>query len=231
MTLLRSIAATLAFVVLTAVPSLAQEASGSAEAPAGQAATTDTATTETAPATDPAAPVVIAPMAIGPADAKVTIVEYASFTCPHCADFHENTFKPLKEQYIDTGKVRFEMRSFLRNRYDVWATMIARCGGEMRFFGISGLMFEQQQEWAASDDPAVVVGNLKRIGRAAGMEDAAMDACLNDRPTAEALVAFFQETSLADGVEGTPTIFINGERYGNMTFTDMQAIIDPLLAE
>jgi protein-disulfide isomerase len=101
----------------------------------------------------------------------------------------------------------------------------------MRFFGISGMMFEQQQEWAASNDPAVVVENLKRIGRTAGMDDAAMDACLNDRAMAEALVARFQETTTADAVDSTPTLIINGEKHSNMSYDDLKAIIDPLIAQ
>lgn len=191
--------------VLTLAPALAQETEAAA-APQVQA------------------------MVLGPEDAPVTIIEYASYTCPHCATFHRNVFKPLRADYIDTGKVRFEFRDVYFDRYGLWASMIARCGGEARFFGITGMMFEQQQEWAASDDPAVVVENLKRIGRTAGMDDAAMDACLNDRAMAEALVARFQETTTADGVEGTPTLIINGEKHPNMSYDDLRAIIDPLIA-
>jgi protein-disulfide isomerase len=180
--------------------------------------------------TDAAALPEVPAMVIGPEDAPVTIIEYASFTCPHCAAFHQNVFKDLRADYIDTGKVRFEFRDVYFDRYGLWASMIARCGGEMRFFGISGMMFEQQQEWAGSNDPAVVIENLKRIGRVAGMDDAAMDACLNDRAMAEALVARFQETTTADGVDATPTILINGEKHSNMSYDDLKAIIDPLIA-
>jgi protein-disulfide isomerase len=173
---------------------------------------------------------VVTDFGIGPADAKVTVIEYASFTCPHCAAFHEVTFKPLKAEYVDTGKVRFVYREFYRNRYDLWAGMIARCGGEMRYFGITDMIFEKQQEWAASDDPSVVVGNLKRIGRAAGLEDAAMEACLNDQAMAEALVARFQETATADEVQGTPTLFINGTRAESTTWDAVKTAIDAALA-
>jgi protein-disulfide isomerase len=180
--------------------------------------------------TDAAALPEVPALVLGPEDAPVTIVEYASFTCPHCASFHQNVFKDLRADYIDQGKVRFEFRDVYFDRYGLWASMIARCGGEMRFFGISGMMFDQQQDWAASDDPAVVVENLKRIGRTAGMDDAAMDACLNDRAMAEALVARFQETTTADAVDSTPTLIINGEKHSNMSYDDLKAIIDPLIA-
>jgi protein-disulfide isomerase len=170
-------------------------------------------------------------MALGPEDAKVTIVEYASFTCPHCATFHANVFKDLKADYIDTGKVRFEFREVYFDRYGLWAAMMARCGGEVRFFGISSILFETQQEWAGTEDPNAVVENLKRIGRTAGMDDATLDACLADGAKAEALVAQYQENATRDGVEGTPTIFINGEKHSNMTYADLKAIIDPLLTQ
>ncbi len=170
-------------------------------------------------------------MAIGPADAKVTIVEYASFTCPHCANFHAAVFKPLKADYIDTGKVRFEFREVYFDRYGLWASMMARCGGELRFFGITDILYTTQQEWAGTDDAGTVVENLKRIGRTVGMEDAAIDTCLNDAGMAEALVAQYQTNSTADGVEGTPTLLINGEKHSNMSYEDLKLIIDPLLAE
>jgi protein-disulfide isomerase len=186
----------------------------------GQEATTDAAATPTPTY-----------MAIGPADAKVTIIEYASFTCPHCADFHASVFKALKTDYIDTGKIRFEFREVYFDRYGLWAAMTARCGGELRFFGITDILYTTQQEWAGTDDATTVVENLKRIGRTVGMDDAALDTCLNDAGMAEALVAQYQTNATADGVEGTPTLFINGEKHSNMSYADLKAIIDPLLAE
>jgi protein-disulfide isomerase len=170
-------------------------------------------------------------MALGPADAKVTIIEYASFTCPHCASFHESVFKPLKADYIDTGKVRFEFREVYFDRYGLWAAMTARCGGDLRYFGISDILLSTQQEWAGTDDATTVVENLKRIGRTVGMDDAALDTCLNDAGMAQALVEQYQTDATADGVEGTPTILINGEKHSNMSYADLKAIIDPLLAE
>jgi protein-disulfide isomerase len=189
---------------------------------------------ETAIPTPEAAPVaapVIADMAMGPADAKVTIIEYASFTCPHCAAFHETIFKPLKTDYIDTGKVRFEYREFYRNKYDLWAGMMARCGGEKRYFGINEILMSTQMEWAGSDDATVVVDNLKRIGRSTGMDDATLEACMNDEAMAKAMVEHFQTNSVADDVQGTPTVFINGVNHSGLDYAGYKAIIDPLLAE
>ena len=167
---------------------------------------------------------------LGSPDAPVKIVEYASFTCPHCATFHAAVFKDLKKDYIDTGKVYFTLREVYFDRYGLWAAMVARCGGDMRYFGIHDMLFDQQAEWAASQDPTQVVQSLKTIGIAAGLDGAAIDACLNDQAKAEAMIARFQTNMAADGVEGTPTIFINGEKHSNMTYADLKAIIDAELA-
>jgi protein-disulfide isomerase len=167
---------------------------------------------------------------LGSPDAKVKIVEYASYTCPHCAAFHAAVFKDLKKDYIDTGKVYFTLREVYFDRYGLWAAMVARCGGDMRYFGIHDILFSTQQKWAASEDPAVVVGNLKTIAVTAGMEPAAVDACLNDQAMAEALIKRFETNMAADEVEGTPTIFVNGTKHSNMSYADLKAIIDAELA-
>ena len=168
---------------------------------------------------------------LGSPDAKVKMVEYASFTCPHCAHFHETVFGQLKKDYIDTGKVHFTLREVYFDRYGLWAALIARCGGEMKYFGIQDMLFSKQAEWAGSDDPAQVVANLKTLGRSAGLEDAAMDACLNDTANAEALIKQFQTNFEADGVEGTPTLFVNGTKYSNMAYEDLKPILDAELAK
>jgi len=167
---------------------------------------------------------------LGSPDAPVKIVEYASYTCPHCATFHANVFKDLKRDYIDTGKVHFTLREVYFDRYGLWAAMVARCGGDLRYFGISDMLFAKQSEWAGSQDPMQVVQSLKTIGITAGLDGAAIDACLNDQAQAEALIARFQVNMEADGVQGTPTIFVNGAKHSNMTYAELQALIDAELA-
>lgn len=167
---------------------------------------------------------------LGSPDAPVKIVEYASYTCPHCADFHANVFKNLKAEYIDTGKVHFTLREVYFDRYGLWAAMVARCGGEMRYFGIHDMLFDQQAEWAVQQDPAAVVQSLRTIGKTAGLDDATLDACLNDQAKAEAMIAQFEKNMAADDVQGTPTIFVNGEKHSNMAWDDLKAIIDTALA-
>lgn len=173
---------------------------------------------------------VIEEMTKGNPGAPVRIIEYASYTCPHCATFHEAVLKPLTRDYIETGKVHFTLREVYFDRYGLWAAMVARCGGPDRYFGISELLFQTQEDWAGTDDPQVAVQNLRRIGRTAGLDDAQLDACLNDGAKAQAMVATFQAQTEADNVQGTPTLIINGEKHSNMSYADLRAIIDAKLA-
>lgn len=167
---------------------------------------------------------------LGSPDAPVKVVEYASFTCPHCATFHANVFKKLKTDYIDTGKVHFTLREVYFDRYGLWAAMVARCGGDMRYFGIHDMLFDQQQDWAASQDPMQVVNKLKTIGLTAGLDQASLDACLNDQAKAEALIKQSETNMAADGVTGTPTIFVNETKHSNMGWDEFKAILDAELA-
>ncbi|ARO15738.1 periplasmic thiol-disulfide interchange protein [Ketogulonicigenium robustum] len=192
---------------------------------AGGAMAQDTAVTEVAPST-------ITEMAIGAEDAPITFIEYASFTCPHCANFHDNQFQQLKENYIDTGKVRFIFREVYFDRFGLWASMIARCGdNSTRFFGISDILFENQQSWIGSGDPAEIANNLRAIGREAGMNDATIDACMNNQDLAQSLVAWFTQNAEDDKVNATPTLFINGQQYSNMSYENIASILDAELAK
>jgi protein-disulfide isomerase len=172
----------------------------------------------------------ITEMTMGPEDAKVTIIEYASFTCPHCASFHNGPLKELKAEYIDTGKIHFVYRDVYFDRFGLWASMVARCGGPDKFFGIADMLYAQQRDWAQGE-PAAIADSLRRIGKLAGIEPDALEACLNDRDKAQALVAWYQENATAHDVNSTPTLIINEKTYGNMAYADLKAIIDEKLAQ
>ena len=170
---------------------------------------------------------VIAEMTQGNADAPVTVVEYASYTCPHCARFHAGPYKQLKADYIDSGKINFIYREVYFDRYGLWASMIARCAGSTdAFFGMTDLIYEKQSEWARAGEPAEIVGELRKIGLLAGLDAETMEACLQDGEKARTLVAWYQENATEDGIESTPSFVINGKRYSNMEYTEMAEIID-----
>ncbi|MDJ0825010.1 MAG: DsbA family protein [Rhodobacter sp.] len=166
-------------------------------------------------------------MALGDENAPLTVVEYASFTCPHCKHFHRDTFKEFKANYIDTGKVRFIYREVYFDRFGLWASMVARCGGQEKFFGIVDMIYDQQADWTASGDPATIAGALARIGRTAGIAGEDVDACLQDAEKAQGLVAYYEENAGRDGIRSTPSFIIDGELVtGNKSFDEFAALLD-----
>ncbi len=163
-------------------------------------------------------------MALGDPNAPVTVIEYASLTCPHCAEFHNVTWPAIREKYVETGKVRFIFRDVYFDQYGLWASMIARCGGEGPFFGYLSTLFGKQAEWARADD---IVGELQRIGRLGGLPAERMQACLSDEALLNRLVADYQTNATADNVRSTPTFIINGETAtGAMGVAAFSALID-----
>ncbi|PZQ52125.1 MAG: thiol-disulfide oxidoreductase [Rhodovulum sulfidophilum] len=169
-------------------------------------------------------------MAMGDPDAPITMIEYAMFTCPHCADFVKNVYPRIKEDYVDTGKVRLVFREVYFNAPSLWAALIARCAPADRYFGVADLLFETQAGWLNSTDGPTIMKNLYGIGRQAGLTDAQMDACREDTAFAEALVAEYQKHQSADNVDATPLFFINGERFDNAPYEAFQAKFDAILA-
>lgn len=172
-------------------------------------------------------------MTLGNPDAEVTVIEYASFTCPHCASFHADAFKQLKADYIDTDKINFVYREVYFDRYGLWASIVARCGegAENRYFGIADMIYENQREWATQEDPSDIVASLSRYGKTAGLTDEQLNACLSDGDNAQKLFALWQQRSEADDITSTPSFIINGEKYSNMPYAEMKAIIDEALGE
>lgn len=165
-------------------------------------------------------------MVLGQESAPVTLIEYASYTCPHCASFNETVMKDLKKDYIDTGKVKLVYREVYFDRYGLWASMVARCGGDMRYFGIQDILYTTQKDWSASQDPAVAVAALKKIGRQAGMDDAALDACMQDGAMAQALMDHYEANMKEFDIKGTPSFVVNGTVHSNMSYADMKEVLD-----
>ena len=164
-------------------------------------------------------------MVLGDPDAPVEVIEYASFTCPHCRTFHENVLPRLKAEYVDTGKVRFVYREVYFDRFGLWAGMVARCTGPLRYFGIVDLIYANQSTWTQGS-PAQVAENLRVIGRTAGMTDEVLDACMSDAAMAQAMVETYEGHLEEHDVRGTPSFVIDGEMYSNMSYADFSEILD-----
>lgn len=170
-------------------------------------------------------------MILGQEDAPLTVVEYASFTCPHCANFHATVFDEFKKNYIDTGKVKFVYREVYFDKFGLWGAMVARCGGADKYFAISDMLYDGQKDWLASGEATGIADALRKIGIKAGMTQEAVDACLNNQDQAKAMVTAYQTNASNDGVESTPTFLIEGEKHaGGMSYAEFAALLDKALA-
>lgn len=183
-----------------------------------------------APAAAQDAPEILPDIPMGSPDAKVTIIEYGSFTCPHCADFHKTVFGQIRKDYIDTGKVRFIFREVYFDKFGLWAGMMAQCGGAPRYYGIVDMIYDEQRDWFGDGADQTIADNLRKIGLKAGLSQEQLDACLNDQKKAQAMVATYQKHATDDAIDATPSFIINGQKYSNMSYDDFRKIIDAKLA-
>ncbi|MGH6808661.1 MAG: DsbA family protein [Ensifer adhaerens] len=166
-------------------------------------------------------------MAIGDANAPVTIVEYMSMTCPHCAAFHNNTFEAIKTKYIHSGKVRFILREFPFDPRAAAAFMLARCAPEGQYFPMVSMLFKQQQQWAAAQNGRDA---LLQMSKLAGFTQESFESCLTNQKLLDDVNAVMQKGAKDFGVQSTPTFFVNGEHYsGDMSVDVMSALIDSKL--
>jgi protein-disulfide isomerase len=166
-------------------------------------------------------------MALGKSDAPVTIVEYSSLSCPHCAAFHKEVMPELKSEYIDTGKVRYVEREFPLNDAAFGASVLARCVDPSRFFAFTDLLFSRQDQWAFKED---ALEPLKMYAKQAGLTDEDFNKCLSDEELQKKIRAVRQK-GVDEGVHGTPTFFINGKVFnGAPTFSALAEAIKPYLS-
>ena len=165
-------------------------------------------------------------MSLGPANARVTVVEYASLTCPHCAHFNETVFPAFKAKYVDTGKVHYTLKEFLTPPEPVAAAgfLVARCAGKDKYFSVLDSVFKNQEEMFQTQDYR---GVLLRIAQSAGLTEAQFNACLNDEAAIKALDARVQRHITEDKITGTPTFFINGKKIaeGEVTMAQLDAAV------
>ncbi len=165
---------------------------------------------------------------IGDPAAPVTMIEYASLTCPHCAGFHNDTYKAFKERFIDTGHVRLIYRDFPLDGIALRAAMMARCTIDQRYFGLLQVLYKSQATWARAGDP---VAELALVGRLAGIDQATFDACLASEELLDGVLRIRQQGA-ADGVQSTPTFVIAGKVYtGSRSLDELAEIIEPLLKD
>jgi protein-disulfide isomerase len=187
------------------------------------------ATAQNATAADVAKPVSLPDMALGPATAPVTITEYASMTCPHCADFNEKVFPKIKSEYIDSGKVRYVFREFPLDIKAAAGSMLARCiakDDSGKYFAVIDMLFKQQNDWVLKN----TTETLTRIGKQAGLSGQQIEDCLKDQALLDKIAADQKYAADVLKVNSTPSFFINGEMIkGDTRFEEFDKRIKALL--
>jgi protein-disulfide isomerase len=180
-------------------------------------------------ASDVAKPVSLPDMALGPKDASVTITEYASMTCPHCAAFNETVFPKIKSEYIDTGKIRYVFREFPLDIKAAAGSMLSRCIAKDdagKYFAVTDMLFRQQNDWVTKN----TTETLTRIGKQAGLSQQAVEACLKDQALLDKIAADQKYASEVLKVDSTPTFFLNGDKIkGETSFEEFDKRIKSLL--
>jgi protein-disulfide isomerase len=186
----------------------------------------DPASAQSVAAADLLVPPPLGDRVLGKDDAPVTIVEYASMTCPHCAHFAETTYPELKKRYIDTGKVRFIFREFPLDSLAAGAAMLARCADKDKYFPLIETLFQTQKRWAVEKP----IPPLMAVAKQAGFTEQSFNACLSDQKMLDQMQAEQKRASEKFGVNSTPTLFVNGKKQvGGQTIEDLAKVIDPLL--
>jgi protein-disulfide isomerase len=187
------------------------------------------ATAQGASAADVAKPVSLPDMALGPANATVTVTEYASMTCPHCAAFTEKVFPKIKSEYIDSGKIRFVFREFPLDIKAAAGSMLARCIAKDdagKYFAVIDMLFRQQNDWVVKN----TTETLTRIGKQAGLSQQQVEDCLKDQALLDKIAADQKYAADVLKVNSTPSFFINGELIkGDTRFEEFDKRLKSLL--
>jgi protein-disulfide isomerase len=163
---------------------------------------------------------------MGDANAPVTIIEYASMTCSHCATFHNTTYPAMKKKYIDTGKVKYILREFPLDPLAAAGFMLARCSGNDKYYPIVEMLFQKQNEWVTQNP----IPPLLALAKQMGFTQESFESCLKDQKVLEAIESVRTHGAEKLGVNSTPTFFINGKKVnGTLTIEELDKQLQPLL--
>jgi len=171
----------------------------------------------------------LAEKVLGDENAPITLIEYASLTCGHCATFHNEVLPKIKSHYIDQGKLKFIYRDFPLDHYALKASMIARCAGNEKFFIFLKVLFREQPKWTTAKDPFIALGHIARIG---GIGKEEFKSCVGNKAIEDGILKSRIEGDRLFKITSTPTLIINGKKYeGARTFKKLKKYIDKLLTK
>lgn len=187
------------------------------------------ASTTTAPVDAPE--IAMGDMILGNSESPVTVIEYASMTCSHCASFHKHTYPRLKENYIYTGKIQFVFREFPLDTYALEASIMARCAGEDRYFDLVSGLFERQEEWILPRTASKIRAAMRRVGADLGVTEEMNEICQDNEAVQKRIAAKRNEAVNRYKVTGTPALVINGKLFEQgVSYNNVARHIEELLA-
>ena len=164
---------------------------------------------------------------LGNKDAKIVVIEYASMTCAHCANFHKKVYPKIKENYIDTNKIKFIFRDFPLDKQALFASVLAKCAPKEQYFDFVKLILNTQKKWISNDD--AFVNKLKNIGKLAGLNENKINACFKDEHLVDNII---ESRSIAEkkyNITSTPSLIINEKKYSAMNYENFEKIIEGLI--
>ncbi len=177
----------------------------------------------------PPAEEILSERILGNSDAKVTMIEYASMTCPHCANFHTKTFPAIKKEYIVTGKIKFIYRDFPLDQFALAAAMMARCSAKERYFGVVDVIFRTQREWGRNPNPRKA---LEQIGKIVGVSENTYEACVTDKVVHDGIMKMRNDAVEKYKVRTTPTFVVNEKKInGGLPLEELRKVLDAAVAK
>ena len=164
---------------------------------------------------------------LGNKDAKVTVIEYASMTCIHCADFHKDVYPKIKENYIDTNKIKFIYRDFPLDKQALFGSVLAKCAPKEKYFDFVKLILSTQKKWITSDD--AFIDKLKNIGKLAGLTESKINNCFKDEQIVDNIINTRNFAERKYNISSTPSFIINNKKYSAMSYENFEKIIENLI--
>ena len=164
---------------------------------------------------------------LGDNNAKITIIEYASMTCDHCANFHKNIFPEIYEKYIQTGKVKFIFRDFPLDKQALFAAILANCAPKEKYFDFVKLIFNTTQKWISVEDE--FLKKLKNIGKMGGLSNDQIESCFRDENMVDLVINSRSNGEKKFNITSTPSFIINGKKYSSMSFEQFEKVLDNLI--
>ena len=164
---------------------------------------------------------------LGNKDAKIVVIEYASMTCIHCANFHKKVYPKIKENYIDTNKIKFIFRNFPLDKQALFASVLAKCAPKEKYFDFVKLILETQKKWISNDE--TFINKLKNIGKLAGLNETKINECFKNEQLVDNILKISSDGEKKYNISSTPSLIINEKKYSAMSYENFEKIIENLI--